>query len=243
MKKNLFSLMALALFAAFFVSCDKDDDNQQEATLKVRITTFADDWDTWTYTYNTTGQLTNVYREETKQWDFAYDKDTINISGYETYKLVLGSNGYVATMTDEWGDVRTYTYDASGHMTQIKKNGTVVSNLTIADGCISAWSKWATKGTDTQDTEHFKNQVFSTVKNVAGIQNIYSELSGASRWLMETGLFGIPSTYLCESTVWDYSTSSAALTYVFDTNNCVTQEIKTGADYVENYYYTWTVLE
>jgi len=243
MKKNLFALLAVALVATCFVACNKEDDDPEEEALKVRIATFADDWDTWTYTYDEDGDLTNVYREETKQWNFRYNGDSIIITGYNTYELVLGSNGYVATMVDEWGDVRTYTYDASGHMTQIKKNGTVVSNLSIADGCIATWSKWATKGTDTEDTEHFKTQTYSSVENVAGIHNIYSELFGGSRWLIETGLFGIPSDYLSESTVWDYSTSSAALTYEFDANNCVTKEIKTGADYVENYFYTWTVLE
>jgi YD repeat-containing protein len=243
MKKNLLTLMALSLFAFSFVSCDKDDDNKEETTLKVRIASFADDWDTWTYNYDAAGILTNVTREESKQWNFAYNADTINISGYETYKLVLGENGYVASMTDEWGDVRIYTYDAAGYMTQVKKNGSVVSNLTVTSGCITSWSKWTMKGTDTENTEHFKNQEFSIVKNVANIHNIYSEMCGASRWLVETGLFGRPSVYLSESTVWDYSTSAAALTYVFDSNNCVTQEIKTGADYVENFFYTWTVLE
>ncbi|MDP4278151.1 MAG: hypothetical protein Q8914_11045 [Bacteroidota bacterium] len=243
MKKNLVGLLAVVLIAAGFVSCNKDDDNnQKESTLKVRIATFADDWDTWTYSYNTEGQLIKVYRDETKQWNFRYNGDSIIISGTDNYKILLGKNGYVASMADDW-DARTYTYDALGHLTQVKKNGTVVSNLKIDAGCITTWSKWMMKGTDTQNVEHFKNQTFSTVKNVAKIHNIYSEMFGGSRWLMETGIFGIPSDYLCEQTVWDYSTSPAALTYEFDTNNCVTHEIKTGADYVENYYYTWTVVK
>lgn len=248
MKKLLTVMAAVAMVATLAVSCSKDDSGSKEdKTVKARVATFSlvgDGWaDVYVYEYNTAGQVSRVYRQgegNEKDWGFTYKGDSVIVtkaSGTVAYRMVVNAAGYVTKATDEWGDVREYAYDANGHMTQVKKNGTVVSNITIQDGCIVSWTKWK------DGAEVAKIHTFSAVKNTFKIQNISSEATDPSRWMYETCLFGVPSEYMCESSKWADSETTATYTYEYDANGCPIKEHKNYGGDLEEFEYTWEVIK
>ena len=152
--------------------------------------------------------------------------------------IVIGSNGYASTFSDEW-DTYNFTYDEDGYLIKVVRDGEVKSNIVIEDGCIKSWSKFS------EGVELIKNHTYSTTENVAGIYNIYTEAAGFSRWLAELGFFGKPTKYLCTGNQWDYSESGSEISYEYDENGFVTKEVKNFPldNWTENYSYTWNVIE
>lgn len=198
-----------------------------------------DGWaDVYQYTYDSEGRVTRVYREEGKDWTFAWNgsKITVTNSGNAYAEFELGANGYVAKMTDEW-DVREFAYDAKGHMTQIKKNGDVVSDLVWEQECLVSWTRPSDDGFQT------KIHTYTGTPNTNNIFNIYSEATDPGRWLYETGLFGKPSVYLCESSKWAHSDVAATYTYDMDDNGCVVKENKNYGGDMEYFEYTWEKID
>jgi uncharacterized protein YxeA len=257
MKKIFYILTAVAISATLSLSCSNDDDdnNGNESTgIKVRIASYTESdqdesWaDIYKYTYNADGKVTKITREGldgviNREYAFAYSGNTITITRddkdgddpYTFLTITLGSNGYASAMSDEW-DNYVYTYNADGYMTKIDRSGELRSTITIADNCISTWTRL------NNDAWQTKDHAYSAEENVAHIYNIYSEQFGSSRWLMETGLFGKAGVKLCSDNQWQHSAIGSTLTYELDNNKCVTKEIKTYDGWKEYYAYTWTVL-
>lgn len=242
--KKLFSVFTVLLMgAAVMMSCEKKNDNgnQPEGPKgpQFRVKTFSlvgDGWaDVYQYTYDNEGRVTRVFREEGKDYEFAYEgnKITVKNSGARFVEMELNAEGYVAKMTDEWDDVREYAYDAKGHMTSIKKNGEVVSEITWESECLVTWTR-------NRDGEwQTKNHTYTGTPNTNNIFNIHSEATDPSRWLYETGLFGKPSVYLCESSQWAHSDTASTYTYDTDDNGCVIKENKNYGGEMEYYEYSW----
>ena len=96
-----------------------------------RIATFADDWDKWYYEYNDNGTVKRVYRlngeELDREWLFAYDGNSVTVTGKNAYTMTLNSQGYVATFVDG-SNTYEYTYDENGYMTKAVKMA--ISHLT-----------------------------------------------------------------------------------------------------------------
>ena len=118
-------------------------------------------------------------------------------------------------------------------MTKVEKNGNIASNITIEDGNIMQWTRFS------DGVEQFKVQTYSAVPNVSGAHCIYAESSGASRWLVETGLFGKASANCHTSSGWQHSSSTATYTFEYDENSCIKEESKNYDGYIENFYYTY----
>lgn len=240
-------MAAAATALSFATACSNDDENpggsgSGDPQANVRIASWADDWDSYAYTFDADGKVTKVSRNNgEREWTFTYNGNKIEATGYSAFTITLGDNGYASEYKDEW-DTFTYTYDADGYVTQVTRNGEVCANAVIQDGCILKWSKFEDRDEDGTPEEYWKEHTYSNFPNVAGIHNIYVE-KGAGRWLQELGFFGKPTKYLCESNGWDYSDAPSTLSYEFDEKNCVTKETKSAADYEENYFYTWTSLE
>lgn len=245
--KKIFSILAVvAMVATMGVSCDKDDKGgSDEPNVKARVKTFSlvgEGWaDVYQYTYDAQGRVSRVFREEGKDWTFTYKSDSCIVTktgdGSVAYAMHINAAGYVDSMKDEWDETRTYAYDAKGHMTQVKKEGEVKSNIKVEDGCIATWSKWK------DGVEVFKIHSFGDVKNKFKVQNIHSEATDPSRWMFETGMFGVPSDYMCESSKWDYSETTAYYTYEYDENGCPTREIKDYGGEMEYFEYTWEIIK
>lgn len=254
--KKIFLLAAVAMTVAAFVSCEKDDgknsDNGNEGTVpevKMRIKSYSlvgDGWaDVYQYSYNADGKVNQVFREETKQWNFAYDGDKITVTDYQdatVYEMTLGASGYVESMVipaglDGEGEY-AYTYNSDGRMTKVTMNGNVTSNTEIQDGCMTGWSRFE------NGPEEYKVQTFTSTPNTYDIHNVFCEKqSGLSQWLMETGLFGKGSAYLVETSKWANSDATASYTYDFDENGAVTAEHKDYPDWPEEFEYSWEVAE
>ena len=204
-----------------------------------RVATFADDWDKWYYEYNDDSKVKRVYRltgsgELDREWNFSCDGNTVSVTGKNNYTITLNDKGFAETFVDGKNTYK-YTYDDDGYMTQVVKNGEVCSNIVVENGDIMKWSKFA------DGVEQWKLHTYGDKPNVAGVHCIYSEKCGASRWLVETGLFGKASNHLHTSNQWDYSSSASTFEFDFDDNSCVTAEHKIGDGYTENYFYTYDV--
>ncbi|MDY3979161.1 MAG: DUF4595 domain-containing protein [Tidjanibacter sp.] len=245
MKKFLSFLAIAAMTAAVCVSCgDKNGGEDPEPEVKVRINTYSvlgDGWaDVYVFTWNADGKVSNVNRSNgDKVWDFVYSGNTATVTGPDgDFVLTLNANGYCTSMTDPWGDVRTYTYNADGQLTEVKKGADVKSTLTYEEGCLLTWTR--TKDGALQTKTH----TYSSKKNVAGIFNIIQEATDpANQWWYLTGLFGKPSKNLCDSSKWNHSDAAATYTYDFDENGCVTAEHKDYPDWPEEFTYTWDVVK
>lgn len=266
--KKIFGWMLIASMAFGIVACSDDETpatnnngnteqgGNEPAQPTYRITSWADDWDQYKYIY-TDGKVTKIehYYEGDegpvldKEWSVTYAGNVVTIdyltdpeNNERDYTITLGENGYAASFADCW-DTFTYTYDANGYCTQIKKNGEVASNIVVEDGCIVKWSKFDDRDEDGTAEEHWKIHTYGTEKNVAGIRNIYAE-RGAGRWIQEMGFFGKGTAYLCTGNKWDYNDGQESpLNYELDENGCVTHELKGWEGEVENFYYTWEVVE
>ena len=217
-----------------------------------RILTLADDWDKWYYEYNVDGTVNRAYRLNTdgsldREWKFAYNGHEISTTGKNEYKMTTNDKNLVVKFIPEAGKEYTYEYNAEGYMTKVSLNGSVISNIVIVDGNIIKWSKWTQAASDTAPVEHFKLHTYSTQSNPGGIHSIYSEQFGASRWLVETGLFGKSSKNCHLSSVWDYYEGNAekTSTYTFkvDTNANITQEMKLYGSSLENYFFTYQAYQ
>lgn len=245
--KKILSIAACGLALLSFVACDKNGGNGDgdESSVPVkRVKTYSlvgDGWaDVYQYSYDEQGRVSRIFREEGKDWTFSYNGNKVTVKkadGTVAFDITLGSNGYVESMTDEWGDVRTYSYNAAGQMTKCMKGETVASEITIEDGCITVWTRWK------DGVEQFKNHSYTNVKNHGGIHNIHSEASGADRWMFETGLFGKGTSYLCAENQWQHSDAKATLTYDYDEDGYVVAEHKDYPDWPEEFEYTWETVE
>lgn len=237
-----FAVTALAVLSA--ASCQKNSNTDKpEQKIEKRIAKFSlvgDGWaDVYQYSYDDQGRVSKVYREESKQWAFEYKENQCIITNAEGGKstLTLNEKGLCTTMVDEWGDERTYTYNSADQVTEIKKNGTVVSKLTIEDGCIVNWTR--TRDGEEQNKIH----TYMSTKNVGSIHNIRSEATDPSQWLYETGMFGKGTAYLCSSSQWSHSEAKATYTYDFDEDGYVIAEHKDYPDWPEEFAYEWEVVK
>ncbi|GHV01581.1 hypothetical protein FACS1894159_09630 [Bacteroidia bacterium] len=242
MKTHFYLSAALLLAAATLASCDskkKNDPTPPPPVYTYQVASFADEWDSWAYTYNADGKVEQIDRNSGERvYNFAYSGNNVSVSGYATFTMVLGQNGYVASMVDQWDDARSFTYDAKGHMLTALKDTDLKSTVTIADECIASWTRYQS------DAWQTKNHTFDSAKpNTGAIHNIYSEAAGVDRWLFESGLFGKPSAFMCSSSQWTHSTTAATYSYEYDDNGCATREIKAyGTDEPEIYTYTFNKI-
>ncbi len=238
--KKFFAIAALFAVAAFSLSsCGNDDPSS-----KYRIASFADDWDTWVYSYDDAGKLVSIVRgENDRVYEFQYKAPGVVIKytkGGEAKNditLTLNDNGLCTKFVDEYGDEFTYTYDANGYVTSVKKFDELKANVVIENGNIAKWSKFE------NGAEVWKVHTYGAADNVNGIHNIYAEF-GAGRFLRETGLFGKGTAKLCTVNQWDKEGGTPSeLNYEYDDNGNIVKEIKTFPNKpdskAENYFYTW----
>ena len=61
--------------------------------------------------------------------------------------------------------------------------------------------------------------------------------------MMETGLFGHGTAYLCGENQWAHSEAKGVLTYDTDEDGFVTAEHKDYPDWPEEFAYSWEVVK
>ncbi len=210
------------------------------AAKTYRVASFGDDWDTWFYSYNENGTPKRIYRtadgtpngELDREWIFTYEGKNLAVTGKNEWTITLNDKNLVETLVD--GDnTYTYAYDADGFLTQVLKNGEVAVNIVVENGDIMRWSKMK------DGAEVWKLHTYGLVDNVSRCHATTAEGIGASRWLVETGLFGMGSAHLHNEIKWDYSDTGSTYTFDLDTNGCVVGEHKLYGEDLENFHYTY----
>lgn len=217
------------------------------ASKSYRVASFGDDWDTWFYTYNEDGTPKRIYRTADgtpggaldREWVFTYDGRNLAVKGAKAdgspladWAITLNDKNLVETMVD--GEkTYNYLYDADGYLTQVTKNGEVAVNIVVENGDITRWSKMK------DGAEVWKLHTYDVVPNVSGCRATTAEGIGASRWLVESGLFGKGSAHLHTEIKWDYSETGSTYTFDLDGNGCVIGEHKLYGSDLENFHYTY----
>ena len=199
MKKILLLIAALSV-AMLFASCKKDEnkkiDDEDAPTVSFEwrgvIERLADAWDYWDFSYNANGTIKKVDRDNGDRvwnWDWAGD-GTLQASviggknGADQITIYRSSDGTISSM-NMGDDSYQYTY-TNGILTQVKKNGTVVTTITVSNGNI-------TKVVDGENTMEFE---YGDENNTNGFmlhwldQYISEAYPSWRRFLVEGGMFG-----------------------------------------------------
>ena len=199
MKKILLLIAALSV-AMLFASCKKDenkkidDEDAPEAAFVWRgvIERLADAWDFWDFTYNANGTIKKVDRDEGDRvwnWDWAGDGTLqASVNGRDQIAIYRSADGTISSMNievDGGTDAYTYTY-TNGIMTEAKKNGAVVTTVTVLNGNI-------TKVVDGDNTMEFE---YGDENNANGFMlhwldhQMQSGYPSWRRFLVESGMLG-----------------------------------------------------
>lgn len=205
-----------------------------------RVASFADMWDKWFYSYNEDGTPKRIYRTADNQpdgaldreWLFEYKGNTLNVTGKNTWVMAIDENKHVSKLIDG-SNIYEYSYDADGYLTQVKKNAEVICEVVIENGNIAKWSKIK------DGAQVWKLHTYTSALNVSGIHAITAEGIGASRWLVETGLFGKACRNLHATNGWDYSDKSSTFTFELDADGAVVKESKLYGEELEEFFYTY----
>ncbi len=239
--KKLFAIVAMAAVTMSFMSCQKDDNkdnNKDDDSGKVvrthRVKTMGDSWsDPYTFSYDASGRVSSIVSKSDNRV-FEYNGNTLVIkdNGTVEYTMTLNSDGFATKVVsaDHTWDI---TYDANGYMIEGKKDGVKCTSQSIEDGNILYWTRYDKDN----DFWRMKDATFYTDKvNTGCIQTHYAEDLGFKRWAWEARLFGYASVNLMESCRWhNYGDELAAKTavyiYEYDADGMVKKETK--------YYGVW----
>ena len=210
-----------------------------------RLVMCGDEWDKYAFTYATDGKIAKVSRNEGEiTWTFTWSGAKAAVKRSEKGKqdaslsFTIGSNGFVSTYTDEYGDVRNCSYDKDGHLLKVDKGGNVCCNCIWEDGDLKEWSRF------TNGAEQFKMQSFLAIDNIGGIFPDATDKAGLDRWMIELGLFGNPSNHLLDQAMWDGSGAISVYVYDMDAEGYVTKVTKVyDMGDPEYYFYAWEVVD
>ena len=268
MKKFIYVLMAAATLAA--VACEKatpntgdenanEEENVEVETRKV-LAHLASHYDEAAgpyggrmFRYDEAGKLVGVDETwlnedgSTGTWnlDVEYTDNKVIFkeqeSGNVDREWTIGTNGYVSSVT-KGETVYAYSYDADGHLVEIKENGEVCSVITWKDGNLVSWSK--EKELKDENDEYtiarIKAQTYTTQENIGGVHIVFSEKSSMSQWMYETGLFGKASKNLVATDQWTNSETGATFDYRYDNDGYVIASFKYYGDKLDDEkYYVW----
>lgn len=233
MKKHLFLMGLAMLMAVVFVSCDKDDDgdeNKVKASL-VKSVSFEADWaggvEMWEFTYDAEKKVTKFdnFWEGTLDKTITYDYTTagklILMRGDEEYNTYdMNAQGYITK--EPWSDTEwaSFQYDANGFLTKIYEHWDGTDHLkyeiTITDGNIS---KITTYDDDGVTAKRIKEFFYTIGDNVNGLHQANAV---DSDWKTMGNFYGKASKKLVDYfEYWDpreagAEKSRSSLEYTFD---------------------------
>lgn len=243
MKKIIIAIAVLAV-AALALSCEK----VPEPKIQKRLTMCGDQWDKYAFSYGADGKLTLVNRNDGERtWTFTWSGN-VGTAKYVkeqeekgNWTFTLGSNGYLSSWSNEWGDTWGFTYDSQNYLTKIvrtDKDNAVKANCVWTNGDLTKWSR-----IKDDNSEEWKIQSFLEDENVAGIFADASDKAGVDRWIFEVGFCGKASKHLLDQAAWEGSEAIAVHTYEKDEDGFVTKvnKVYDGGD-PEIYEYSWEVL-
>ena len=233
MKKFLvFALVAMVAL----VSCKKDnpggDDEKafkQTARMKTLIAVYSDGEESWEYTYNAQGRVSQVVAawagEPYSTFTFTYSGNTCVVKDGDknAYDIDLNDKG-LATKIKDYVENKTIDlfYDADGFITSALINGEDACQQSVTNECVDYWTR---KGDG--DTWRHKEHTYTTTENVGAVHTEWAEDCGIKRWIYESGLVGRASRYCCATAQWADRTALAEYEYQFDaTTGAISKETK-----------------
>lgn len=252
MKKILYAIAIVAVAATAFTACKPDNTNTGDKVVK-RLTACGDAWSQSAFTWGTDGKVKTVtvtsgdwVETYTFTWSGNVGSAVYNENGEvkeSPFVFTMGSNGYLETLANHWGDTWKFFYDSENHLTKITRpdrDNAVKANCVWTSGDLTKWSRVKDGG-----EEEWKVQTFYTdQENVAGIFADATDKADVSRWVFELGWCGTPSKHLLKQAAWEGSEAIAVNTYKKDADGFVTEVSKVydGGE-PEIYTYTWEVVK
>lgn len=236
-------LLAIALIAVtamtVFTACNKgkgggEDEKafKQKARMISMSAVYGDDLETWTYSYNQNGKVSQIVADwagtpyATYVFTYSGNNCTVTNGATTAFTFTLGANGYIATMTAaEWDSKQfEFTYSNDGFLTQVKVNGAVATSQVITgEECVDYWTRW---NGDTQAWRQKQHTYVSTIENCGAVHTEWAEDSQLKRWFYESGLVGRASRFVCATAQWADRTALAEYQYEYDTTGAIKKETK-----------------
>lgn len=255
--KKIFSI-SLVLFAvaAMFVSCDKDnneDDEQafkQTARMKTLVAVYGDDNETWAYTYDAQGRVATVAAswngEVYSNFTFTYEgnKCTVKDGDKAAFDIDLNADGLAVKIKDyDKNKTVDLTY-VDGFIATAKVDGEDATQQSVTNECVDYWTR---KGDG--DTWRHKEHTYTDKENVGAVHTEWAEDAGLKRWLYESGIVGRASRYCCATAQWADRTALAEYAYEYDAaTGAITKETKSygepGAlEFDCEFTFTWEAIK
>ena len=128
--KKLFLIVAAMFAVVPFLACSDDDDNGggSHASIVSQIIYQNEDGETviWKFDYDNQGHITKIYSDySTTLFSYAAGKVEITES-YDgedyVYSATLNGQGYIATLSEDDGNISYYSYDKNGYVSRLTWN-------------------------------------------------------------------------------------------------------------------------
>jgi hypothetical protein len=252
MKKNYFLALIAAICLVGITSCNEDDNGNGEIELTaspIKSIAFSawGDTESWEFSYNTSGKLTQFVNYWNNELDktITYDYSTsgkliLNKDGslYNTYDI--NAQGYITKDPDG----NTYEYDANGYLVKMYEFWDNANHLkyeiTITNKNITKITTYDDDGVTVKKIKEFSYTSGDNVNNIHQANVIDSE------WKQMGNFYGKPSAKLVNYfEYWDPRTtpvekSRSSITYTFDDKNRPITVVKTLTDQsTETWTYTY----
>ena len=255
----MYFIVIAGILAVTVKSCkidmDDGDDNKLEAALIKTIGveySYADDVETYLFVYDTNKRIDTIYNYWNEEIDkiLKYDYSVLGkltiknlTSGSDYRSSELNAQGMVSK--EDWGggEYALFTYDANGFLSTIVEHWGDADHLKykadITNGNIIRHTRYADDGvTVTRIKEFF----YTPGDNVFGI---YQASLIDNTFLPMGNLFGKPSAKLVQYLeYWDPRQDPIVkkrtdITYEFDAKNRIIKMVRKGADWQEEYTFTY----
>lgn len=255
MKKyiSFFMMAAIAVTSLTMTSCNNDDDDDdnnivvEASKIKTISVNYGDGVEGYEFNYDANDHITKIYNTwegeavDTIIYDYSVaGKLTITKEDYPTV-YELNSEGLVTKEIWDETSYASYTYDANGYLTAVNEYWDGANHkkyeVEIASGNVTKHTRYGDDGA----VNRIKTFTYTTGDNKSELQQTNAV---DSNWKTVGGLFGKSSSKLVDYLeYWDAgdeaNKKTTTITYTFDAKNRVSTMVRAGADWQEDYAFTY----
>lgn len=255
MKKyiSFFMMVAFAVTSLTMTSCNKDDNDDDNnivvaaSKIKTISVNYGDGVEGWEFFYDANKRITHILNSwegevvDTIKYDYSVaGKLTITKEGNPTV-YELNSAGIVVKEIWDETSYASYSYDANGYLTSVSEYWDGADHkkydVEVTNGNVTKHTRYGDDGA----VNRIKTFTFTTGDNKSEIQQTNAV---DSNWKTVGGLFGKSSSKLVDYLeYWDAGDEAnkrtTTITYTFDTKNRVSTMVRAGADWQEDYAFSY----